>query len=454
MIAPVRAAAAKALIRGRSWWCRQAWLPEGLASDVRLIAGADGRFTDVQTGVGASGQDTQLPGIVLPGFADAHSHAFHRALRGRTHSDGGTFWTWRDLMYSVAAQLDPDSYRALATAVYAESALAGVTCIGEFHYLHHGPGGTPYDDPNAMGEALREAAAAAGIRLTLLDAAYLSGGLDVNGHQPLNAVQQRFADADIDTWAQRVGALQPDPNTRIGVAVHSVRAVPAEHLARIGEVAAGRPVHVHLSEQPAENEACHAVYDCSPTELLDKHGLLGPATTAVHATHLGDGDIAMLGGRGVTVCLCPSTEADLADGLPPAGPLLAAGARLCAGSDQHVAADLLAEARGIELHERLRTGLRGTLSPAAVVDALTTTGHAALGWPEAGRLAVGAPADLVAVDTSSARTAGTDPGQIVMTAGAADVRTVVVGGRTVVDDGRHVLGDIGELLGRALQTLT
>ena len=453
MIAPVRAAAAKALIRGRSWWCRQAWLPEGLASDVRLIAGADGRFTDVQTGVGASGQDTQLPGIVLPGFADAHSHAFHRALRGRTHSDGGTFWTWRDLMYSVAAQLDPDSYRALATAVYAESTLAGVTCIGEFHYLHHGPGGTPYDDPNAMGEALREAAAAAGIRLTLLDAAYLSGGLDANGHQPLNAVQQRFADADIDTWAQRVGALQPDPNTRIGVAVHSVRAVPAEHLARIGEVAAGRPVHVHLSEQPAENEACQAVYDCSPTELLDKHGLLGPATTAVHATHLADRDIAMLGGRGVTVCLCPSTEADLADGLPPAGPLLGAGAQLCAGSDQHVAADLLAEARGIELHERLRTGRRGTVSPAALMNALSTAGHASLGWPDAGRLEVGAPADLVAIDDSSARTAGTEPSQIIMTAATADIRVVVVNGATVATDGRHVLGDVGKLVGDALASL-
>ncbi|MDQ3476981.1 MAG: formimidoylglutamate deiminase [Actinomycetota bacterium] len=453
MIAPDRAAAGKALIRGRSWWCRQAWLPEGLASDVRLIAGADGRFTDVQTGVGASGQDTQLPGIVLPGFADAHSHAFHRALRGRTHSDGGTFWTWRDLMYSVAAQLDPDSYRALATAVYAESALAGVTCIGEFHYLHHGPGGTPYDDPNAMGEALREAAAAAGIRLTLLDAAYLNGGLDANGHQPLNSVQERFADADIDTWAQRSDALQPDPNVRIGVAVHSVRAVPAEHLARIGEVAAGRPLHVHLSEQPAENETCQAVYGCSPTELLDRHGLLGPATTAVHATHLTDNDIAILGARRVSVCLCPSTEADLADGLPPTGPLLAAGVRLCAGSDQHVAADLLAEARGVELHERLRTGRRGTVSPAALLNALTTAGHAALGWPEAGRLEVGAPADLVAIEDSSPRTAGTEPSQIIMTAGTADIRTVVVGGATVVTDGRHVLGDIGKLIDEALALL-
>lgn len=434
----------------RSWWCEQAWLPEGVTADVRLIAGADGRLTDVQSGLRPADGDTRLTGIVLPGFTDAHSHAFHRALRGRTHNGGGTFWTWREAMYAVAERLDPDSYRALATAVYAESALAGVTCVGEFHYLHHGAGGRPYDDPNAMGQALREAAAAAGIRLTLLDTAYLSGGLDADGHQPLNEVQQRFADASIDAWAQRVDTLQPDPNTRIGVAVHSVRAVPAEHLSRIGEAAAGRPLHVHLSEQLAENEACQVVYGCSPTELLDRHELLGPMTTAVHATHLTESDIAILGGCRVTVCLCPSTEADLADGLPSTGPLVAAGVRLCAGSDQHVAADLLAEARGIELHERLRTGRRGTVTPAALVDSLAATGHAALGWPEAGRLEVGAPADLVAIDTSSVRTVGTDPSQIVMTAGAADVRTVVVGGATVVTDGQHALGDIGQLIGDAL----
>ena len=436
-----------------SWWCPQAWLPNGVVARVRLVVDETGRFASVETGVQPSVGDTRLPGIVLPGFADAHSHAFHRALRGRTHGDGGTFWTWREAMYAVAERLDPGSYRALATAVYAESALAGVTCVGEFHYLHHGPGGQPFEDPNAMGEALREAAATAGIRLTLIDAAYLSGGLDQHGHQPLTGVQRRFGDADIDAWVQRATMLTPDANTRIGVAVHSVRAVPAEHLAWIGAVAAGRPLHVHLSEQPAENEACQAVYGCTPTELLDRHGLLGATTTAVHATHLTAADIAILGARGVTICLCPSTEADLADGLPPTGPLVAAGAKLCAGSDQHVAADLLAEARGIELHERLRTGRRGTVSPTEALEVLTGKGHAALGWPEGGRIQAGAPADFVAIDTSSVRTAGTDPTQIVMTAGTGDVRTLVVGGATVVTDGRHVLGDVGHLLRDAIQGL-
>lgn len=451
MTAPDSAAAAP--VATRSWWCPQAWLPGGVAADVRLTADEQGRLSEIETGARPADGDVPLPGIVLPGFADAHSHAFHRALRGRTHSGDGTFWTWREAMYAVAARLDPDSYRELATAVYAESALAGVTCIGEFHYLHHDAGGRPYEDPNAMGESLREAASAAGIRVTLLDAAYLSGGLDAAGHQPLNAVQQRFGDAAIDAWANRVDALQPDQNTRVGVAVHSVRAVPAENLFRIGAVADGRPLHVHLSEQPAENETCQAVYGCTPTELLDRHGLLGPMTTAVHATHLTESDMEILGARRVTVCLCPSTEADLADGLPPTGPLVAAGVRLCVGSDQHVRADLLAEARGVELHERLRTGRRGTVPPAALVDALTGNGHAALGWPETGRLEVGAPADFVAIDTSSVRTVGTDLDQIAMTAGTADVRMVVIGGSTVVSDGRHILGDVGQLLADALQGL-
>ncbi|MBA3338219.1 MAG: formimidoylglutamate deiminase [Geodermatophilaceae bacterium] len=436
-----------------SWWCEQAWLPEGVVADVRLVADEDGRFAGIETGAEPAVGDTRLPGIVLPGFADAHSHAFHRALRGRTHEDGGTFWTWREAMYAVAARLDPESYRALATAVYAESALAGVTCAGEFHYLHHDTAGRPYADPNAMDEALRDAAAAAGIRLTLLDAAYLSGGLEATGHHPLNEVQRRFADADIDAWAHRVRLLNPDENTRIGVAVHSVRAVPAEHLTRIGAEASGRPLHVHLSEQPAENEACQAVYGCTPTELLDRYGLLGPMTTAVHATHLTESDVQILGVRGVTICLCPSTEADLADGLPPIGPLVAAGVRLCVGSDQHVAADLLADARGIELHERLRTGRRGTVSPVGVMDALTAAGHASLGWPEAGRLETGALADFVAVDLGNPRTVGTEPSQIAMTAGTADVRTVVIGGVTVVTDGRHILGDVGQLLAAALRVL-
>ncbi len=389
--------------------------------------------------------------MVLPGFANVHSHAFHRALRGRTHDHGGTFWTWRTRMYAVAARLDPDSYLALARATYAEMALAGVSSVGEFHYLHHGPGGRRYDDPHAMAHALRQAASDAGIRLTLLDTCYLAGGLDGAGHLPLDPVQRRFSDGSAEAWAARVADLPECPGTRIGVAVHSVRAVPRPALATVVAVAAGRPLHVHLSEQPAENEACLAHHGRTPTGLLAAEGALGPATTAVHATHLTGPDVAALGGTGTGVCLCPTTERDLADGIGPARALHDAGVRLSLGSDQHAVIDLFEEARAVEMHERLVSGQRGRFTPAALLGAMT--GHDALAWPDAGRLAAGARADLVAVRTGSPRTAGSDPAQIVLAATAADVDTSIVDGRVVVEDGRHVLGDVATMLRDAIEPL-
>ncbi|TWF74664.1 formiminoglutamate deiminase [Pseudonocardia hierapolitana] len=408
------------------------------------------RITDVREEAPAPG-DMRLAGLVLPGFADAHGHAFHRALRGRTHDRGGTFWTWRERMYSVAARLDPDSYLALARATYAELALGGVTCVGEFHYLHHGPGGVRYADPNAMGAALVQAAADAGVRLTLLDTCYLAGGLDGSGHTPLDDVQLRFSDGDADAWGARVADLTEGPALRVGAAIHSVRAVPAEQLPRV--VVPGRPLHVHLSEQPAENAACLAHHGRTPAALLAEHGALGPVTTAVHATHVTNDDIALLGGVRATVCACPSTEADLADGHGPFRALREVGCPIALGSDQHVQADLLAEARLAEYSERLTTGERGRLPPAALVDALTVDGHAALGWPEAGRITVGARADLVAVALDRPRTAGIDPAQAVLVAGAEDVHTVVVDGRVVVEDGHHVVGDVARLLADAIAPL-
>jgi cytosine/adenosine deaminase-related metal-dependent hydrolase len=229
--------------------------------------------------------------------------------------------------------------------------------------------------------------------------------------------------------------------------------VPAAALGDVVRAAEGRPLHVHLSEQPAENEAAVAHHGCTPTELLAEHGVLGPATTAVHATHLADGDLALLGGSGTAVCACPSTEADLADGIGPFGRLRDAGSPLCVGSDSHAQADLLAEARAIESYERLATGTRGTFRPAELVDALTAGGHHALGWPDAGRIAVGCRADLVAVATGSVRTAGAAPEQLVLAATAADVTTVVVDGRVVVEEGRHVLGDVAALLREAVEPL-
>ena len=431
------------------WWAAYALLPSGVARDVTFEV-AGGRFTTVRPD-SSPGDAQVLPGVVLPGFANAHSHAFHRALRGRTHDGGGTFWTWRDRMYAVAAQLDPDSYLALATATYAEMALAGITTVGEFHYLHHASGGASYDDPNAMGEALRQAAADAGIRLTLLDTCYVAGGLDATGHGPLDRTQLRFGDGDADRWAARVAVLKESVGMRVGAAIHSVRAVPRDQLGVVGRASAGRPLHVHLSEQPAENEACQGFYGMTPTALLGAEGVLGPRTTVVHATHLTDADIATLGGAGTTVCLCPTTERDLADGIGPARMLRDAGTPLSLGSDQHAVIDLFEEARALEMNERLDSLQRGRFRPRELLSAATR--HESLGWDDAGRLEGGARADLVAVRLDSPRTAGSTPGQILLSATAADVDTVVVDGRTVVTGGRHLLGDVGSLLQKAIDPL-
>jgi formiminoglutamate deiminase len=424
----------------RSWWCEHAWLPGGPADRVRVECDGSGRIVAVTPGVDPAPGDVHLAGLVLPGFANTHSHAFHRALRGRTQLDGGTFWTWRDRMYALADRLDPPGYHALATAVYAEMALSGITCVGEFHYLHHGPGGARYGDPNAMGEALRAAAHDAGIRLTLLDTCYLRGGIDV----PLQGVQRRFDDGDAESWADRVSMMSDDDTFRVAAAVHSVRAVPAEDLdvvveAAVGEDGTPRPVHVHLSEQPAENAACLAAYGCTPTQLLAEHGVLGDATTAVHATHLTAEDISMLGASKTTVCICPTTERDLADGIGPARALADAGAAIALGTDQHVMVDMFAESRALEMNERLRSGHRGRFSVPELVDALAPAGHVALGWPDGGRIEPGALCDLVAVRLDTLRTAGALPAQIPLIAAGGDVDTVVVGGRTVVAEGRHVL---------------
>ncbi|MCW2539917.1 MAG: formiminoglutamate deiminase [Frankiales bacterium] len=437
-----------------SWFADFAVTTQGLQSNVRIDIDA-GRFVGVTAGGSAAGA-ARLPGVVLPGFANAHSHAFHRALRGRL-TTAGDFWAWQQQMYRLADRVTPSSYLALARALYAEMALAGVTTVGEFHYLHHGPAGQRYADENELAYALIQAAHEAGIRLTLLDACYLAGGLDAGGHRPLAGVQLRFGDADADGWLDRVADLQAstpvagNDSVVIGAAIHSVRAVPRQALATVAKFADGQPLHVHLSEQPAENAAALAFYGRTPTALLSEAGVLGPDTTAVHATHVSNEDIALLGQSHTSLCLCPSTERDLADGIGRAGALSAAGCRLSVGSDQHSQVDLIAEARDIEQHERLATGVRGTFGPDALLGALTQ--HASLGVVDASRIEVGRRADLVAIRLDSPRTAGIDPALVINTASSADVDTVLVDGDIVVANGQHRLGDVGALLARAVEAL-
>jgi len=439
-----------------SYWCELAWLGDldgRVEQGVAINVEAD-RITDVSVGAAPSSKAHQLAGVTLPGMANAHSHAFHRALRGRTHGETGSFWTWRDRMYALADRLDPDSYRAVATATFAEMALAGFTCVGEFHYLHHDRAGARYADPNEMGNVLLEAASAAGIRITLLDTCYLRAGMTADAQ--LNETQRRFNDGDAEAWALRVDNLVGSDAATIGCAIHSVRSVDPAAMSVVAAWAATRdaPLHAHVSEQPAENEQTIAVHGCTPVELLDRHGVLGERFTAVHATHLTDHDVALLQTRHSTCCICATTERDLADGVGPTAAFRNAGIPMTIGTDSHAVIDPFEETRGIELDERLASLRRGTHSPGELLSAATSSGYRSLGWSDGGRIEPGALADFTSVALSSPRLAGTDPDHaaaaIVFAATAGDVHHVVVGGRVIVEDGMHQTIDVAAGLNRSI----
>ncbi len=430
------------------YWCELALVGEPSAGrverDVVITLDSD-RISEVTAGVARrSAPDAQLlKGVTIPGLANAHSHAFHRALRATTEQGGGDFWTWRREMYDVADRLDPDSYLRLARALFAEMTLAGMTSVGEFHYLHHDADGVAYADPNEMGRAVVAAASSAGIRLTLLDTCYLSAGFG----DPLEGVQLRFSDGSVDAWVERFALLQPTAACKLGAGVHSVRALDAPSIEAVATTASALevPLHFHLSEQRAENEGCVAVHGCTPAELLAARGALGPTSTAVHATHLTATDVGLLGSSATAICCCPTTERDLGDGVTAARLLARAGSPLCVGSDSQTIVDAFEEARSIELHERLVSERRGRHTPASLLAAATADGHRAIGWHEAGRIAPGALADFTTVSLDSLRLCGTEPtgvvAALVFAAGAPDVSDVVIGGRRVVKGFEHQLVD-------------
>jgi formiminoglutamate deiminase len=433
-----------------TFWCERALLPSGVADSV-LVTVADGRFTSVVADA-SPGDAVRLTGLVIPGLANCHSHAFHRALRGRTQTERGTFWTWREQMYAVAARLTPDSYYQLARAVYGEMVLSGITAVGEFHYLHHAPGGRPYDDPNAMGKALIAAARDVGLRIALLDTCYVAGGID----QPLNGVQQRFSDGDASRWAARVSALRGADDVVIGAAAHSIRGVPREQLRTVASAMPAAPLHIHLSEQVAENAASLKAYGRTPAQVLDESGFLGPRTSAVHATHLTPVDVGLLGSSATYSCLCPTTERDLADGIGPSVALRDAGSRLTLGSDSHAVIDMFEEMRAVELDERLATQERGHWSAPELLAAAAVDGHRSLGFEDAGRIERGARADLVGVRVDSVRTAGAGASveAAVFAATAADVTDVVVSGNHLVVAGNHLKLDVAAGLAAAIGAVT
>jgi formiminoglutamate deiminase len=438
------------------FWCEYAWLG-GEAATAGVVIGVEGeRIVTVRTGVAAAPEGAVvLSGYTLPGLANAHSHAFQRAFRGKTEVGRGTFWTWRERMYAAAARLDPDNYFALARATFGEMSLAGFTSVGEFHYVHHAPDGTPYENPNAMGEAVIAAAEEAGIRITLIDTCYLHGGIG----EALSHGQRRFSDGTAERWAERVGVLATGSGARVGAAIHSVRAVAPEEAATVAAWANehGVPLHAHVSEQPAENMACQAAYGRSPTELLGEAGALTERLTAIHVTHPSARDRRLLGEAGATCCFCPTTERNLADGIGPAAALREAGARLAIGSDSQAVIDPFEEARAIELDDRLARLERGNQDAAALLAAATSDGQRAIGWPEAGAIERGRFADLVNVSAESVRLAGIAPegaaASLVFTATAADVGNVIVGGEFAVRDGAHTRMDVADELRRSIADL-
>ena len=442
-----------------TYWCELALVDDHLAQRVSIDV-ADGRFGSIAANVDPPADARQLAGLTLPGFANAHSHAFHRALRGRTQGATGSFWTWRELMYRAAAGLTPENYHRLARATFAEMAMAGISAVGEFHYVHHQPDGSPYPNANAMGEALLAAATDAGIRITLLDTLYLHGGLSADGYAEPTSGQLRFCDRSAEAWIERVDQLMPSDTQKVGAAIHSVRAVDPKSMAAVAAWAERHdaPLHAHVSEQVEENEQCVAGHGVTPTALLVEVGAADERFSAVHGTHLTPDDVAHYASTNSTVCFCPTTERDLGDGIGPSTELVDAGVPLSLGSDSHAVIDMFEEARAVELDERLRSRRRGVHSAASLMTMATVNGHRCLGWTDAGSIVTGNRADLVTVSLDSTRTTGGTADDAVETAifaaTAGDVTDVLIDGTPIVTDRLHSTIDVpAELLGAITELL-
>ena len=398
------------------------YTPEGLQANKAIAISDDGRIAAIVPYVGGhalTGADSVaaeidlLPGVaLLPGFVNAHSHVFQRALRGHTHrplSQQDTFWTWRRAMYAEAQRLAPELLYEGALRTYREMLAAGYTTVGEFHYVHHQPGGAPYADPNAMSQALLLAGRDAGIRIVLLMTAYARSGFN---QQPEEG-QRRFCDASAEAYLARVDALRAT-GAPIGVAPHSVRAVPEDWFRAIASYshAHGLPLHVHADEQVGEIEQCQAAYGCAPIELLERFGALGKLTMVVHATHANASEIELLARHGCTVCVCPTTEGDLGDGIAPYAELLARGIPLAIGSDSNTRLDPIEELRWAEYSARMRYQRRRVLVGDALappgpllLDYGTRSGANSLGI-ETGMIVPGMLADFVAIDVQHPMLAG------------------------------------------------
>lgn len=407
---------------------------------------------------------------VLPGLVNAHSHAFQRVIRGRTEhrtqnpsSDGrDSFWSWREMMYSAATRLKPQDIYNASRMAFLEMALTGITAVGEFHYLHHAPDGSHYDDPNLLAKEVMRAAADVGLRIALLRVAYARAGHE---REP-DPQQARFIEADPQAYLKRLDQLRSDcagseGRAWVGIAPHSVRAVPLDYLKEVIRYADEQrlPIHMHIAEQPAEVSACIEEHGRSPVSLLASEGLLNERFTAVHAIHVTPKAIQAFAESGAIVCACPTTERNLGDGVVPADLFFADGVRIALGSDSHAQIDLLEDARELEYHLRLQKMERAVLSPAndgsrsalaaRLFDCATMSGADSIGSP-GGILEPGKAADFFTVDLNDPSIAGATEGDllaaIVFGLSKTAVREVVIGGKEVVSEGRHQ--DQGEIVQR------
>lgn len=389
---------------------------QGLQSGKIVSISDAGLILSISEATDTDAITTRLPGVaLLPGFVNVHSHVFQRALRGRTHhalAVNDTFWTWRRAMYMEAQRLDPDSLYQVARQTYREMLLCGYTSVGEFHYVHHQPDGKPYEHENAMSEAVIQAGRDAGIRVVLLLVAYAQSDFD----QPPEDEQRRFCDASVDTFLTRTEALRL-AGVSLGIAPHSVRAVPESWFRPIVAYCEkyNLPLHIHADEQQAEIDRCQQARGCAPIELLDRYEMLGPRTTIVHATHANSVEIGLLAKYQSTVCVCPTTEGDLGDGIAPYEQLLAADIPLTIGSDSNTRLDPFEELRWAEYTARMRYQRRRVLVPdelaspgPLLLDYATRYGAHALNLTT-GVIAPGMAADFIAIDLHHPMLSGSQP---------------------------------------------
>src|SRR5271163_1046206 len=426
-----------------------------------LVISNEGTILGVEDASDANNADAvfvRLPGrAMLPGMIDVHSHSFQRTIRGTVETRlkaGPDFWSWRDAMYRAAGRFDPEELYIIARMAFMEMALAGITTVGEFHYVHRNRDGSPYDNPNETGLQIVRAAKDVGIRIALLRVAYVRAGYS----KAADPGQRRFIEPDAEEFLRNTDALRSALRGSVGlawvgVAPHSIRAVPLDYLRQVTSRARTEklPVHMHVAEQPAENAACIEEYGCTPFALLDREGILNERFTAIHGIHLSGDEIEAVSRANAIIGACPTTERNLGDGILPADALMRAGVRIAFGSDSLTQIDALENARELEYNLRLQKLERAVLDtiddanddrglPRRLFDCATLHGAASLD-SHTGSLEAGRAADFFTVDLHDPSIAGSRPGEllagIVFGLAKTAIREVAVNGRLIVEAGRH-----------------